>query len=154
MRVPAGGQLGAQRQEWLYRLMKIRAALVLVCLLAGCSRPPQVILPGKLDLAAASGDRLKLCPDDGMEDTTPDADCILSTAKDPVDPYATALQKLGWTHGGDDLLRWISPAAADGKQKCLAITTYTTNAARGEGEVVMFSAHEMSGDPGLACQRS
>jgi hypothetical protein len=65
-------------------------------LLAACAAPDTPILPGKLDLPVAAGDRWKLCADDGLEDTTPDADCVLATLADPMAGYVAALEALGW----------------------------------------------------------
>ena len=64
--------------------------------LAACSPPDKPILPGKLDLKVAQGDRWKLCADDGLEDTTPDADCVLALEVDPMKGYAAALEAQGW----------------------------------------------------------
>ncbi len=74
-------------------------------LLAACSAPDKFILPGKVDLQLASGDRIKLCTDDGVEDTTPLSDCVIvDRDSDPVEPYATLLKASGWTDEGTDPL--------------------------------------------------
>ena len=65
-------------------------------LLAACSAPDTPILPGKLDLAVAAGDRWKLCADDGLEDTTPNADCVLAPLDEPRKGYVVALGALDW----------------------------------------------------------
>jgi len=64
--------------------------------LTACSSPDTPILPGKLDLPVAAGDRWKLCADDGLEDTTPDADCVLAPLDDPMKGYVAALGERGW----------------------------------------------------------
>ncbi len=65
-------------------------------LLAACSAPDTPILPGKLDLPVAAGDRWKLCADDGLEDTTPDADCVLAPLDEPMTGYVAALGERDW----------------------------------------------------------
>lgn len=71
-----------------------------VCLvglvLAACSPPDKRILPDVLDLPVAAGDRWKLCADDGLEDTTPGADCVLAPDQNPMAGYTDALRKAGW----------------------------------------------------------
>lgn len=74
----------------------MRAIVGAAFLLAACSAPAQFILPGKLDLPVAPADRIKLCADDGLKDTTPDVDCVLGAEKDPIAPYAKALKGMGW----------------------------------------------------------
>jgi hypothetical protein len=75
--------------------MRTALAFTLLALIA-CSPPDTPILPGKLDLAVAAGDRWKLCADDGLEDTTPDADCVLAPLEDPMAGYVAPLQALDW----------------------------------------------------------
>lgn len=75
----------------------MRVALALAGLmLAACSAPAQVILPGQVDLAVVAGDRIRLCAEDGLEDTTPDADCVQTEQKHPVEAYGSALKAMGW----------------------------------------------------------
>lgn len=66
-------------------------------MLAACSPPDKPILRGKLDLPVAYGDTWKLCADDGFDDTTPNADCVLAPETDPMKGYRAALAELGWT---------------------------------------------------------
>ena len=75
----------------------MRALVLTVLLLAACSGPEKLILPGKVDLKLLSGDRLRLCAEDGLEDTTPDTDCVQTEAKDAVAGYGASLKALGWT---------------------------------------------------------
>jgi hypothetical protein len=76
--------------------MMKRALATMSLFFAACAAPDTPILPGKLDLPVASGDRWKLCADDGLEDTTPDADCVLAPLDNPMAGYAAALEALGW----------------------------------------------------------
>ena len=76
--------------------MMRRTLASLSLLLAACAAPDTPILPGKLDLPVAAGDRWKLCADDGLEDTTPNADCVLALLDDPMTRYVAALETLGW----------------------------------------------------------
>jgi len=64
--------------------------------LTACTAPDTPILPGKLDLPVAAGDRWKLCADDGLEDTTPDADCVLAPLDDPMSGYVAGLGERDW----------------------------------------------------------
>jgi hypothetical protein len=73
-----------------------RTLAILSLLLAACAAPDTPILPGKLDLQVAAGDRWKLCADDGLEDTTPNADCVLAPLDEPMIGYVAALEALGW----------------------------------------------------------
>jgi hypothetical protein len=73
-----------------------RTLAILSLLLAACAAPDTQILPGKLDLPVAAGDRWKLCADDGLEDTTPNADCVLAPLDEPMTGYVAALEALGW----------------------------------------------------------
>lgn len=88
-----------------------------VVLLAACSAPDKFILPGKVDLKLAAGDRMKLCTDDGVDDTTPLSDCVIMDAREnPLAHYAEALKAKGWTRieGADDGVRevWSLKGAA------------------------------------------
>ena len=76
--------------------MMRRSLAILSLLLAACAAPDTPILPGKLDLPVAAGDRWKLCADDGLEDTTPNADCVLAQLDEPMTGYVAALEALGW----------------------------------------------------------
>lgn len=73
-----------------------RALTTLSFLIVACAAPDTPILPGKLDLPVAAGDRWKLCADDGLEDTTPDADCVLAPLDEPMAGYVATLEALGW----------------------------------------------------------
>lgn len=132
------------------------AVLLLVCALAACTGQTRLILPGKLDLPVASGDALKLCADDGLQDTTPSSDCVLSSAADPTEPYMQWLAKAGWTpaHEGDQplLLRWISPYKADAPTTCLVMMPQPTNAARREGVLLEFTLRPMGSVDNQACE--
>lgn len=74
----------------------MRALGLMVLALAACSAPDQLILPGKVDLAVAPGDRIRLCAEDGLKDTTPDADCVQTEREHPMEVYSQALKALGW----------------------------------------------------------
>jgi len=77
--------------------------------LTACTSPHMPILPGKLDLPVAAGDTWKLCADDGFDDTTPNADCVLAPETDPMKGYRAALAELGWTQAetaASDIETW------------------------------------------------
>ena len=77
--------------------MRIAVAIVLL-LLAACTAPDKFILPGQVDLKLAAGDRIKLCTDDGFDDTTPLSDCVIvERTSHPIAPYGDALKAKGWT---------------------------------------------------------
>ena len=76
--------------------MMKRALATMSLFFAACAAPDTPILPGKLDLPVAAGDRWKLCADDGLEDTTPDADCVLAPRDEPMKGYVAALEALDW----------------------------------------------------------
>lgn len=76
--------------------MKRALTTFLSFLIVACAAPDTPILPGKLDLPVAAGDRWKLCADDGLEDTTPDADCVLAPLDEPMAGYVATLEALGW----------------------------------------------------------
>jgi hypothetical protein len=79
----------------------VLAAAVLT--LAACSAPDKLILPGKVDLPLVAGDRIKLCTDDGVDDTTPMSDCVIvEGTTNPIEPYADLLKAKGWTREGID----------------------------------------------------
>lgn len=73
-----------------------RALATMSLFFAACAAPDTPILPGKLDLPVAAGDRWKLCADDGLEDTTPDADCVLAPRDETMKGYVAALEALDW----------------------------------------------------------
>lgn len=78
--------------------VKLFKGLMLCVCLAACSAPVKLILPGKVDLTLASGDTMRLCTDDGVEDTTPNSDCvIMDNRPKPIAPYAEELKVKGWT---------------------------------------------------------
>ena len=83
-------------------------------LLTACSAPEKLILPGKVDLKLVSGDRLRLCAEDGLEDTTPDFDCVQTEQKDPIAAYAGELKAMGWTQAEAGEMReaWTRGAGA------------------------------------------
>lgn len=95
-----------------------------VALLGACSASDKLILPGGADLPLAAGDRIKLCTDDGVEDTTPTSDCVIVDRDTPaIAPYAGTLQAGGWTRVEQDPAGrevW-SKAQADGACKRLLI---------------------------------
>ena len=98
--------------------MRVALALLVLALVA-CSAPDTPILPGKLDLPVAAGDRWKLCADDGLEDTTADADCVLASLDDPMAGYVAALGERDWvkaetTPTGET---WTRDGAACGRLK-------------------------------------
>ena len=81
----------------------MRIAIAIVLLLAACSAPVKYILPGKVDLPLAAGDRMRLCTDDGIEDTTPMSDCVIMDPRShPIAPYVEALRAKGWTQAEAD----------------------------------------------------
>ena len=90
--------------------------LLVVLALTACSAPDTPILPGKLDLPVAAGDRWKLCADDGLEDTTPDADCVLAPLDDPMTGYVAALGERDWVKAGTTATgeTWTRDGAACG----------------------------------------
>ena len=75
----------------------MRALVLAALLLSACSGPEKLILPGKVDLPLVSGDRLRLCAEDGLEDTTPDFDCVQTEQAHAVAAYAKELKAMGWT---------------------------------------------------------
>lgn len=75
----------------------MRALVLVALLLTACGAPEKLILPGKLGLKLASGDRLRLCAEDGLEDTTPETDCVQTEQAQPIAAYADALTAMGWT---------------------------------------------------------
>ncbi len=94
----------------------MRAALVLVVLaLAACSPPDKPILRGQLDLPVAQGDTWKLCADDGFDDTTPNADCVLASENDPMKGYRAALTERGWAQvetAANNIETWVTGEGA------------------------------------------
>ena len=84
--------------------MRIAFVIVVAALLSACTAPDKFILPGQVDLKLAAGDRIKLCTDDGFDDTTPMSDCvIIERASRPLAPYAEELKAKGWAKvEGDD----------------------------------------------------
>lgn len=74
----------------------MKRLFVIALALAACSPPDKPILPETLGLAVAQGDTWKLCADDGMQDTTPNADCVLAPENDPMKGYRDRLQGDGW----------------------------------------------------------
>ena len=87
--------------------------------LTACTSPHMPILPGKLDLLVAAGDTWKLCADDGFDDTTPNADCVLAPETDPMKGYRTALAELGWRQAetaASDIETWRR--GSDGSGAC------------------------------------
>lgn len=80
-----------------------------VLVLPACSPPDKPILRGQLDLPVAQGDTWKLCADDGFDDTTQNADCVLAPEVDPMKGYRAALTERGWTQGetaANDIETW------------------------------------------------
>lgn len=75
----------------------MRGLVLAALLLAACSGPEKLILPGKVDLKPVAGDRLRLCAEDGLEDTTPDFDCVQTEQAHPVAAYAKELKAMGWS---------------------------------------------------------
>lgn len=123
--------------------------LASVVLLAGCSAPDKFILPGKVDLKLAAGDRMKLCTDDGVDDTTPLSDCVIMDARDnPLAQYAEALKAKGWTRiaGEDDGVRevWALPAsgAAAGACSRLVIDAGHEKMTRKKSVIVRFDVSD------------
>jgi len=88
--------------------MRGAVGLAALLLLAACGGPVKVILPGKVDLPLVSGDRLRLCAEDGLEDTTPDFDCVQTEQAHAVAVYAKELKAMGWTQAeaGDTRAVW------------------------------------------------
>ena len=117
-------------------------------LLAACTAPAQVILPGLLDLPVAKGDELKLCPTDGVKDTTPTADCVLAPAKDALAPYAAALRAKGWSGQKADTY-WTPPG---GGASCLFISAFQTNFSMRERTVLEFRIIDPAKEAGASCQ--
>lgn len=104
----------------------IRSLLATASLmLAACSPPDKPILRGILDLPIAQGDTWKLCADDGLDDTTPNADCVLAPETDPMKGYRAALAERGWTQAeapASDIELWRRGPDASGACGQLDIT--------------------------------
>lgn len=84
--------------------MRLALAACGLVLLAACTAPVKYILPGKVDLPLAAGDRIKLCTDDGLDDTTPMSDCVVMEPRShPIAHYGDALTAKGWTRAESDL---------------------------------------------------
>lgn len=94
--------------------------------LAACSPPDKPILRGQLDLPVAQGDTWKLCADDGFDDTTPNADCVLAPETEPTRGYDDALLAKGWTPleivATAHSQMWVHGPGANGLCGQLAIT--------------------------------
>lgn len=101
------------------------AFVAAIASVAACSPPDKPILRGQLDLPVAQGDKWKLCADDGMEDTTPNADCVLAPEVDPMKGYREALAARGWAQvetAANDLETWARGADPAGQCARLDIT--------------------------------
>ena len=124
----------------------MRITLLASLLLAACSAPDKFILPGKVDLKLAAGDRIKLCTDDGFDDTTPMSDCvIIERASHPLAPYAEALKAKGWKRieGADDGVREVwSQAAGAGACSRLVIDAGHEKMSRKRSVIVRFDLSE------------
>jgi len=94
--------------------MRVAPAFIVLAL-AACSPPDKPILRGQLDLPVAQGDTWKLCADDGFDDTTPNADCVLAPEVDPMKGYRAALTERGWRKAetaANDLETWTKGEGA------------------------------------------
>ena len=125
-----------------------RAAILLALAAAACTAPAQTILPGLLDLAVVKGDELKLCPTDGVQDTTPTADCVLGPAKDALAPYAAALKAKGWSGDKADTF-WTPPG---GGNTCLFISAFQTNFSLRDRTLLEFRIIDPAKEQGASCQ--
>lgn len=130
----AGGGDRAVRDVHLQRDalgMKAKMGLAGVgLLLAACTAPEKFVLPGKVDLPLAPGDRMRLCTDDGLEDTTPLSDCVIMDARaHPIAPYLEALKAKGWSRAEGD---------AEGVREVWTLAT----AAGGCSRLVIDAGHE------------
>lgn len=127
--------------------MRVKPGLVaLVLLAAACSAPVKFVLPGKVDLPLAAGDRMKLCTDDGVNDTTPMSDCVIMDARvHPLTAYAEVLKAKGWTRveASDDDSRevWSLAGAADGCSR-LVIDAGHEKMSRKRSVIVRFDVSE------------
>ena len=118
------------------------AAAILV--LAACSAPDKFILPGQVDLKLVAGDRMKLCTDDGVEDTTPMSDCvIIERADHPLAPYAEELKTKGWAKvQGDDTGREVWTLGAGAACKRLSVDAGSEKMSRKRFMIVRFEVSE------------
>ena len=129
-------------------MRRARFWLVPALALAACTAPAQTILPSLLDLPVAKGDELKLCPTDGVADTTPTADCVIGPAKDALAPYAAALRVKGWSSKRGDTF-WTPPSGA---ASCLFISAFQTNFSMRERTVLEFRVIDPAKEAGASCQ--
>ena len=118
------------------RIAIAAAALVL----ASCSAPDKFILPGQVDLKLAAGDRIKLCTDDGFDDTTPMSDCvIIERASRPLAPYAEELEAKGWAKvEGDDTGREVWTLGEGAACKQLSVDAGAEKMSRKRFMIVRF----------------
>ena len=120
------------------------AAVGSLLLLAACTAPDKFILPGKVDLKLVGGDRIKLCTDDGFDDTTPMSDCvIIERATHPLAPYAEALNAKGWTKvEGDDTGREVWTLGEGAACKQLSVDAGAEKMSRKRFMIVRFELSE------------
>lgn len=109
-------------------------------MLGACSAPDKFILPGQVDLKLAAGDRIKLCTDDGFDDTTPMSDCvIIERASHPLSPYADALKAKGWAKiEGDDSGREVWALGKGAACKQLSVDAGAEKMSRKRFMIVRF----------------
>lgn len=126
--------------------MKLLVGTLAALAVGACSAPEQVILPGQLDLPVAEGDVLKLCPDDGVDDTTPNADCVLGPPSYALAPYAATLKKRGWKSDGP---LFVSP-----DRTCVEVQGFQTNVTKRERTLLEFRFIDPSRNPEQTCPSS
>lgn len=120
--------------------MRRALAACSLVLLAACSAPDKFILPGQVDLKLAAGDRMKLCADDGVEDTTPMSDCvIIERADHPLAPYAEELKTRGWAKvEGEDTGREVWTLGVGEACKRLSVDAGSEKMSRKRFMIVRF----------------
>lgn len=124
--------------------MRVSVAAGFILALAACTAPVKYILPGQVDLPLAAGDRIKLCTDDGFDDTTPLSDCvIIERASHPIAPYAEALKTKGWSKvEGDDTGREVWTRGAGTACKRLSVDAGSEKMSRKRFMIVRFEVSE------------
>lgn len=127
--------------------MRSIALIALAC--AACTAPAQTILPGILDLAVAEGGQLKLCPEDGVKDTTATADCVLGPPAEAMAPYAVALKAKGWREEKGGAIWW--PPAGGSPQSCLVVSAFQSNYSLSDRTLLEFRLIDPARDPMAAC---
>ncbi|MEZ6030915.1 MAG: hypothetical protein R3C46_14345 [Hyphomonadaceae bacterium] len=103
------------------------------------------ILPETVGLKVADGDQLTPCAEDGASDNTPDADCVLTSAANPMEPYASSLKMFLWVRtmafpDGSEL--WLRPTATSGRCQQLSVTRSAPATGGGDQVLLRFSVKD------------